>query len=79
MTIELKFTQSLADQSLYVRTTNSGCAIIIVWVDDIIIATTDSDLMTEDEVKESLSKKFKMKDLAFRQTKMVLGNGISTE
>ena len=69
-----KFTQSLADPCLYVRTTNSGCVIIIVWVDDIIIAATDSDLMTE--VKESLRKRFKMKHLG---SKMVLGNGIWTE
>ena len=40
------------------RTTNNGYVIIIVWVDDIIIAATDSDLMAE--VKESLSKRFKM-------------------
>ena len=56
-----KFTQSLADPCLYVRKTNNRCVIIIVWVDDIIIAATDSDLMAE--VKESFSKRFKMKDL----------------
>ena len=49
----MKNLQSLADPCLYVRTTNSGCVIII--------AATDSDLMTE--VKESLRKRFKMKDL----------------
>ena len=56
-----KYNQSLADPCLYVRTTNGGCVILIVWVDDIIIAATDSDLLAE--VKQSLSKRFKMKDL----------------
>ena len=64
-----KFTQALADPCFYVRTTKSGCVIIIVWVDDVIVAATDSDLMTE--VKESLSKRFKMKDLG--ELKWLLG------
>ena len=34
---------------------------MIIWVDDIIIATSNSKLMAS--VKESLSKRFKMKDL----------------
>ena len=40
------------------------CVIIIVWVDDIIIAASHLELVTS--VKESLCKRFKMKDLGER-------------
>ena len=45
----------------HVRTTNGRSVILIVWVDDIIIAATDFDLLAK--VKQSLSKRFEMKDL----------------
>ena len=56
------FTQSLADPCVYTR--NSGaseCAIIIIWVDDLIISASNEILL--ESVKGSLSSRFKMKDL----------------
>jgi hypothetical protein len=56
------FTQSQADPCVYVRMIDlKRCVILIVWVDDIIIAASHSELLTT--VKESLGKRFKMKDL----------------
>jgi hypothetical protein len=51
--INENFTQSLADLCVYVRTTeDERCVIVIVWVDDIIIAASDSNSMQS--VKTSL-------------------------
>ncbi len=56
------FTQSHADPCVYVRMIDpKRCVIVIVWVDDIIIAGSHFELLTT--VKESLGKRFKMKDL----------------
>lgn len=56
------FSQSRADPCVYVRNSETeGCVILIIWVDDIIISATSSKLL--ESVKESLSQKFKMKDL----------------
>jgi hypothetical protein len=56
------FTQSLADPCLYVRALDDErCVIVIIWVDDIIIAASDSDLLCS--VKDSLRNRFKMTDL----------------
>ena len=60
--INENFTQSLADPCVYVRTTeDERCVIVIVWVDDIIIATSDSNSLQR--VKKSLKDRFKMTDL----------------
>ena len=60
--INENFTQSLADPCVYVRTTeDERCVIVIVWVDDIIIATSDSNSLQS--VKKSLKDRFKMTDL----------------
>ena len=60
--IDENFIQSLADPCLYVRKIDvEQHAIIIVWVDDIIIAA--SDLTSLEKVKESLKDRFKMTDL----------------
>ena len=56
-----KFSQSSADPCVYVRNSESGCTILIVWVDDIIISATSTDLLCS--VKENLCRRFKMKDL----------------
>ena len=57
-----KFTQSLADPCVYTRNSKTdGLIILIIWVDDIIISATTLDLLTS--VKETLCRKFKMKDL----------------
>ena len=60
--VKEKFTQSLADPCLYVRSIDDErCVIVIIWVDDIIIAASDSDL--RNSVEDSLSNRFKMTDL----------------
>ena len=60
--IDENFIQSLADPCLYVRKIDvEQHVIIIVWVDDIIIAA--SDLTSLEKVKESLKDRFKMTDL----------------
>ena len=60
--IDEHFSQSCADPCIYTRHIDDKRYIImIIWVDDIIIATSNSKLMAS--VKESLSKRFKMKDL----------------
>ena len=56
-----KFSRSSADPCVYVRNSESGCTILIVWVDDIIISATSTDLLCS--VKENLCRRFKMKDL----------------
>ena len=55
------FVQSLADPCVYVKSTEFGQVIAIVWVDDIIIAGSNTDVLKK--VKESLMMRFKMKDL----------------
>ena len=55
------FEQSMADPCLYSKSVEGACVILIVWVDDIVIASDDSILLNA--VKMSLSFKFKMKDL----------------
>ncbi|CAB4041487.1 Hypothetical predicted protein [Paramuricea clavata] len=60
------FTQSQADPCVYVRIIDSKrCVIVIVWVDDIIIAASHFELLTT--VKESLGERFKMKDLGIEK------------
>ena len=54
------FVQSLADPCVYVKSTEFGQVIAIVWVDDIIIAGSNTDVLKK--VKESLMMRFKMKD-----------------
>ena len=47
---------------MYTRNSEAdGLIILIIWVDDIIISATTLDLLTS--VKETLCRKFKMKDL----------------
>ena len=59
---EEKFTQSLADPCVYTRNSEADeLVILIIWVADIIISATTLDLLTS--VKETLCRKFKMKDL----------------
>ncbi len=55
------FQTSNADFSLYVKKTNHGIVIIIIYVDDLII-TGDSDADISD-LKKLLKQKFEMKDL----------------
>ena len=52
---------SLADPCVYVKSTEFGLVIAIVWVDDIIIAGSNTDVLKK--AKESLMMRFKKKDL----------------
>ena len=57
-----EFIQSKSDPCLFIRKVGeSDIVYLLVWVDDIIIASSDSSLM--DETKTHLSKAFDMKDL----------------
>jgi len=55
------FQTSDADFSLYVKKTNHGIVVIVIYVDDLII-TRDSDVDISD-LKKFLKQKFEMKDL----------------
>jgi len=55
------FVQSLSDAGLYTRNSRDVIMIVIVWVDDIIIACNDDDV--RDKFKQRLCHLFKMKDL----------------
>jgi len=55
------FQTSNADFSLYVKNTDHGIVIIVIYVDDLII-TRDSDADISD-LKKLLKQKFEMKDL----------------
>lgn len=58
---ENDFTQNPADHCVYTKETKLGKVIMIIWVDDLIIAASNEKVMKD--VKEMLSEKFKMKDL----------------
>lgn len=55
------FRQNPADHCVYAKETIHGKAIIIIWVDDLIIAASNEEVMKD--VKKMLSENFKMKDL----------------
>lgn len=55
------FIQNPADYCVYSRVTEQEKTILIIWVDDLIIAANNENVMKK--VKEMLSVKFKMKDL----------------
>lgn len=66
---ESGFTQNQADHCVYSQESNEGKVLIIVWVDDLIIAASDEDKLKK--VKVMLAEQFKMKDLG--QLKHFLG------
>ena len=55
------FTQNPADHCVYTKDTEDQKVIIVIWVDDLVIAASDDNVMMN--VKEMLTAKFKMKDL----------------
>ncbi|XP_055822149.1 uncharacterized mitochondrial protein AtMg00810-like [Solanum dulcamara] len=57
----MKFTQSQYDYSLFINKSSEGIAIVLVYVDDMLI--TGSSLKLIEETKKALQKAFKMKDL----------------
>ena len=57
----MNFVQSNVDPCVFVKSDGSGATILIVWVDDIIVAASSALLLNE--IKQHLSSKFNMKDL----------------
>ena len=55
------FTQNPADHCVYAKESKDEEVIIIIWVDDLIIAASNEKVLKE--VKQMLAGKFKMKDL----------------
>lgn len=55
------FEQNPVDPCLYKRQTERGVVILLIWVDDIIIAASNDELMVE--TKRMMNTRFKMKDL----------------
>ncbi len=58
---EIKFVQNPADHCVYTKVTETEKVFIIIWVDDLIIAARDMNVLNG--VKEMLMSKFRMKDL----------------
>ena len=58
--VEKGFIQSAVDPCLYTRKTGGATVMMLVWVDDILIAGTNEECL--DEVKCELKLKFKMSD-----------------
>lgn len=59
--MEKGFEQNAADNCVYVKQSDGEIVILITWVDDLLIATSSNDLMSE--VKGMLAERFNMKDL----------------
>jgi DNA-dependent RNA polymerase auxiliary subunit epsilon len=55
------FIQSKSDNCVYIKVNNNSITILIIWVDDIMIASNSTESLTE--VKKNLSDRFQMKDL----------------
>lgn len=59
--LDLGFTKSHADHTLFVRNVDGKYMAVLVYVDDIIIASNDDALV--DQLKEDLKQAFKLRDL----------------
>ena len=59
--LQENFVQSFADPCLYTKFVNDSRIVIIIWVDDILIATDNEEKLCD--VKRALCDKFKMKDM----------------
>ena len=55
------FKQSQADYCVYTKITDDSLTVIVIWVDDLIIASSSMDTLMN--VKRNLGVRFKMKDL----------------
>jgi hypothetical protein len=73
--VNIGFEQSFADQCLYTRYKDNIKIILIIYVDDIILAASNNAVL--DDVKISLCNRFKMKDLG--KLSWFLGMGFSFE
>jgi hypothetical protein len=67
--LQMKFVQAASDHSLFTRKTSSSFIVLLVYVDDVIIAGTSLDDIQL--IKSALHKSFKIKDLG--QLKYFLG------
>ena len=58
---KIHFVQNEADNCVYTRETKHDKVIMVIWVDDLIIAASDENALKS--VKEMLASRFQMKDL----------------
>ena len=59
--VDEKFQQSAIDHSLFIKIDGSSLLALLVYVDDIIIASNDDIVIAK--LKETLDARFKLKDL----------------
>ena len=63
------FKENIVDQCIYVKVSGSKYIFSVLYVDDILLATNDTNLLAE--IKQLLFSHFNMKDL--REASYVLG------
>ena len=61
-----KFLQNQADHCVYTRQREHEKVIIVIWVDDLIIAASDENVLNV--TKDMLTARFKMKDMGKLKT-----------
>jgi Reverse transcriptase (RNA-dependent DNA polymerase) len=66
---EFGFTENIIDQCIYLKVSGSKFIFLVLYVDDILLASSDLDMLYE--TKRFLSTKFEMKDLG--ETSYVIG------
>lgn len=66
---DMRFQQSHFDYSLFTKKDGSGTTVVVVYVDDILVTTSNHNLLSYISVE--LQTKFKMKDLG--ELKFLLG------
>ena len=59
--LENRYVQSPVDNCVYIKHVGSGFVVMLIWVDDIIIAA--SNMLQMSEAKGMLKERFHMKDL----------------
>ena len=57
----MNFEQSSADPCVFIKHIENDVIVLLVWVDDIITASSSKELL--DDFKQKLSNRFNMKDL----------------
>ena len=61
--IDTEFSRCHSDPNVYTKKVGSHLIILFIYVDDLILTGSDSKLLNH--VKNSLKKKFEMRDLGF--------------